>query len=33
MNIPSHLRGLLWFAFFVAFAVKIPTWPLHLWLP
>jgi NADH:ubiquinone oxidoreductase subunit 4 (subunit M) len=25
MNIPSHLRGLLWFAFFVAFAVKIPT--------
>lgn len=33
LNLPDHLKGLLWFAFFVAFAVKIPTWPMHLWLP
>lgn len=23
----------LWLAFFVAFAVKVPMWPLHTWLP
>lgn len=33
LNLPSHLQGWVWFAFFVAFAVKIPTWPMHLWLP
>ena len=26
------LAGLFWL-FFVAFAVKLPTWPLHTWLP
>ena len=26
------LGGLFWL-FFVAFAVKLPTWPLHTWLP
>ena len=25
--------GLLFWLFFVAFAVKLPTWPLHTWLP
>ena len=24
---------LLWFAFFASFAVKIPMWPFHTWLP
>lgn len=33
MTLPEHLKGLLWFSFFIAFAVKIPTWPFHLWLP
>ena len=23
----------LWFAFFIAFAVKVPMWPFHTWLP
>lgn len=23
----------LWLAFFIAFAVKIPMWPFHIWLP
>lgn len=25
--------GLLFWLFFVAFAIKLPTWPLHSWLP
>ncbi len=25
--------GLLFWLFFVAFAVKLPTWPVHTWLP
>lgn len=25
--------GLLFWLFFVAFAIKLPTWPLHTWLP
>ena len=33
MHLPSSLHGFVWAAFFVAFAVKIPTWPFHLWLP
>jgi len=28
-----ELQKLLWVAMFVAFAVKIPMWPLHTWLP
>ncbi len=24
---------LLFFAFFLAFAVKVPMWPVHTWLP
>ncbi len=26
-------QTVLWFAFFVAFAVKMPMWPVHTWLP
>jgi NADH:ubiquinone oxidoreductase subunit 4 (subunit M) len=33
LTLPSYLSGLVWFSFFVAFAVKVPTWPFHLWLP
>jgi NADH-quinone oxidoreductase subunit M len=25
--------GLLFWLFFIAFAIKLPTWPLHTWLP
>jgi NADH-quinone oxidoreductase subunit M len=28
-----HAQGLLFFAFFFAFAVKVPMWPVHTWLP
>jgi NADH-quinone oxidoreductase subunit M len=26
-------QNLLWFAFFASFAVKVPMWPFHTWLP
>lgn len=26
-------QNLLWLAFFISFAVKIPMWPVHTWLP
>jgi NADH-quinone oxidoreductase subunit M len=32
-HIPSHWKYWLWGAMFVAFAVKIPMWPVHGWLP
>src|SRR5690606_2918555 len=28
-----ELELLLWFFFFISFAVKVPIYPLHLWLP
>jgi NADH-quinone oxidoreductase subunit M len=28
-----HTQTLLFFAFFAAFAVKVPMWPVHTWLP
>lgn len=28
-----HLQQWLWLAFFASFAVKIPMWPVHTWLP
>src|SRR5438876_628204 len=28
-----HTQALLFFAFFAAFAVKVPMWPVHTWLP
>lgn len=27
------VQKLLWFAFFASFAVKMPMWPVHTWLP
>ena len=30
---PVELQGWLWFAFLAAFAVKLPMWPVHTWLP
>jgi NADH-quinone oxidoreductase subunit M len=27
------IQGLLWLAFFASFAVKMPMWPVHTWLP
>ncbi len=29
----STIQTLLFFAFFAAFAVKVPMWPVHTWLP
>ncbi|CAM1641254.1 N-terminal [Bartonella apis] len=30
---PAHTQFWLWFAFFASFAVKLPMWPVHTWLP
>ncbi|MFG1400825.1 NADH-quinone oxidoreductase subunit M [Xanthobacter sediminis] len=30
---PSHMQTWLWLAFFASFAVKMPMWPVHTWLP
>ena len=32
-TIPSGMQWWLWFAFFASFAVKMPMWPVHTWLP
>jgi NADH-quinone oxidoreductase subunit M len=32
-GIPSHIQTLLFLAFAIGFAVKVPMWPLHSWLP
>jgi len=32
-NLSLHIQELLFFAFFLAFAVKVPMWPVHTWLP
>ena len=29
----NGVENILFFAFFCAFAVKIPMWPIHTWLP
>ncbi len=29
----ASVEALLFFAFFIAFAIKVPLWPLHTWLP
>ena len=29
----KHVQIFLWLAFFASFAVKIPMWPFHTWLP
>lgn len=31
--LPLDAQTLLFFAFFFAFAVKVPMWPVHTWLP
>jgi NADH-quinone oxidoreductase subunit M len=33
LNLSLHIQELLFFAFFLAFAVKVPMWPVHTWLP
>ncbi len=32
-NFPIELQTWLWLAFFASFAVKVPMWPVHTWLP
>ena len=32
-NIPANVQTWLFLAFTIAFAVKVPMWPLHSWLP
>ena len=33
IKIPYEYQYLLWLAFFSSFAVKLPMWPVHTWLP
>jgi NADH-quinone oxidoreductase subunit M len=33
LPLSSKAQTLLFFAFFAAFAVKVPMWPVHTWLP
>ncbi|WP_455854446.1 NADH-quinone oxidoreductase subunit M [Ensifer canadensis] len=32
-NFPREMQTWLWLAFFASFAVKMPMWPVHTWLP
>ncbi|MEQ1496405.1 MAG: NADH-quinone oxidoreductase subunit M [Novosphingobium sp.] len=32
-DFPFEAQKLLWIAFFASFAVKMPMWPVHTWLP
>ena len=32
-NFPANMQTWLWIAFFASFAVKMPMWPVHTWLP
>ncbi|HTZ34402.1 MAG TPA: NADH-quinone oxidoreductase subunit M [Stellaceae bacterium] len=32
-HFPPELQKWLWLAFFASFAVKVPMWPVHTWLP
>ncbi len=32
-KLPADLQWWLWLAFFASFAVKMPMWPVHTWLP
>ncbi|WP_419234988.1 NADH-quinone oxidoreductase subunit M [Rickettsia endosymbiont of Nabis limbatus] len=32
-NFPLHVQQILWWAIFIAFAIKIPMIPFHTWLP
>ena len=33
LRIPQQYQYILWLAFFSSFAVKLPMWPVHTWLP
>ncbi len=33
LPLPMSAQALLFFAFFAAFSVKVPMWPVHTWLP
>jgi NADH-quinone oxidoreductase subunit M len=33
LPLPLGAQSLLFFAFFAAFSVKVPMWPVHTWLP
>jgi len=33
IGIPVNYQYVLWLAFFSSFAVKMPMWPVHTWLP
>jgi NADH-quinone oxidoreductase subunit M len=33
LPLPMNAQILIFFAFFMAFAVKVPMWPVHTWLP
>src|SRR3954465_15688501 len=33
LPLPEPAQSLLFFAFLLAFAVKVPMWPVHTWLP
>ncbi len=33
LKLPLNAQTLLFFAFFAAFSVKVPMWPVHTWLP
>jgi NADH-quinone oxidoreductase subunit M len=32
-SFPTSMQSWLWLAFFASFAVKLPMWPVHTWLP
>ncbi|AEH88136.1 NADH-quinone oxidoreductase subunit M [Mesorhizobium opportunistum] len=32
-SFPANMQIWLWLAFFASFAVKMPMWPVHTWLP
>jgi NADH-quinone oxidoreductase subunit M len=33
VHFPVAMQAFLWFGFFASFAVKMPMWPVHTWLP
>lgn len=33
MDLPIEWQNYVWLAFFASFAVKVPMWPVHTWLP
>ena len=33
IQIPKEYQNIVWLAFFSSFAVKMPMWPVHTWLP